>query len=304
MSNFMVGVISSALAASGKSSLAVAPPVAPNAAIARVGIGFLGLAQISSVYIEPIVGLFQCFFFLLLRCPSKVLARVLFIVLVGAALWWSDSITTASEVHRAAKRVEWSGLGTGFRALGDFSSLRKFIGVIIPAGIATGAVNLMNIHVASPRQRRFSMCRLQCSLGRFLVFSCLHLAAPSAEHFSQGLLPQKNGRPTGIFFSFRICFVHSLKVQDAMCRLQSSDCSFRLQIWAFRADTISTIGMNSISSNVAMARGALLNSMVTGSIYVFIVDHNSCRRRCGEWLQLSFKDFEQEAAQIKNWTQS
>uniref|UniRef100_A0A7S2WT88 Uncharacterized protein n=1 Tax=Mucochytrium quahogii TaxID=96639 RepID=A0A7S2WT88_9STRA len=151
VSNFVGGLIATVLSLLGDRIRDLTPAVALLTCLAGIGVAFLGLAQVSQSYSQPLAGLLPLYLVAIgyfADVSFGVLPVSLAVVVAGIVLGWSDGILTSEGVHEASKNVKFWGLDHGFSALGDWSMVGDYIGTTLPVALAAVANTLMNVHSA------------------------------------------------------------------------------------------------------------------------------------------------------------
>ena len=149
--NFITGLILTFLGCFGPYLLQIIPPAALLVPIAGIGFAFLGMEQITACIAAPIVGYNTIMWVFLgwyanvrvgfggVRCPEA-----LQVIIVGVILGWATGVNEVSAVQDAAKLVKWWGpKWVADEMFADFSTIKDFLGIVIPIGISAAATTLM-----------------------------------------------------------------------------------------------------------------------------------------------------------------
>lgn len=76
---------------------------------------------------------------------SHPVPTALCIALVGIALGWAEGVVDGQGVEDALDFVKFTGVETGFDALGDWSEVGSYIGIIVSLAVQSSAGTVMNV---------------------------------------------------------------------------------------------------------------------------------------------------------------
>jgi len=148
LSNFACGLIAMALSFLGNFIVRYTPRVSLLSSLATIGFAFLLLSQITLNFADPVSGLLPFAIMLMgFFCGVKywVVPTSIVVVIVGSALSWATGAQQPDDLTKTFSQVGWQGASLGFDALGDWSPLSKYFGVIFPFAVQAAVSTLMNV---------------------------------------------------------------------------------------------------------------------------------------------------------------
>ncbi|GBG32605.1 Hypothetical Protein FCC1311_088302 [Hondaea fermentalgiana] len=310
VTNFVVGLISVALSAFARWLLKVTPPPALLTSLSGIAIAYLGLTQLANTYAEPITGflpLFLIFFLYFGDVDVPYVPKAVIVVGVGIIIGWADSVLTPDDVKTAVDSVEWYGMETGFRALGDWTSVKDYIGTVFPVAIAAAAGTLMNVYSAKLAGDTYNVevtmisdgigtiiaaffgCPFSTSVyighpayklmgagsfySSFTGFVLLLLSVSGLFALIDAIVPLQAVAPIIFFVGMMICAEAVSSAAPRQVPAIFFGLFFSISDWTTQ-NGFAYGTTTQFFGYVGMAKGTLLNALISTSLAIFIIDRN------------------------------
>eukprot|EP00510_Aplanochytrium_minuta_P007903 CAMPEP_0184033226 /NCGR_PEP_ID=MMETSP0955-20130417/3614_1 /TAXON_ID=627963 /ORGANISM="Aplanochytrium sp, Strain PBS07" /LENGTH=492 /DNA_ID=CAMNT_0026319529 /DNA_START=361 /DNA_END=1839 /DNA_ORIENTATION=- len=303
--NMIVGIVSVFLGIGGDLIVKFTPTATLLTSLAGIGIAFLGLAQLTLTFANPIVGIFPLYlmvmgYFAGMRFTGPV-PMSLVIILVGVILGAADDVVTSDTLKASKEFVESYGLTFATESFSSWGDTGPYIGTIVPLALAAAAGTLMNVISAKRAGDDFPLKEAMISDGVGTMVGALfgtpfgtsvYIGHPAYKKFGAGvgyslincvvfffcsifgffaiasaLVPQGATAPLLLYVGFSIC-------KEALEEMPSRQFpTFLIGILPALADYAATLSTDiDLVGLLALAKSSILLALVTSTIWWYIIE--------------------------------